>query len=73
MSAKCVYMCRLRNKSTKATISSIACISCCNRIHLIQCAKLSFKITINKKKVKYSICVESDNNVIEELLRKSFE
>ena len=32
MFAKWVYLCEVCNKSTKATITSIACVSCCNWI-----------------------------------------
>ena len=62
MSAKWVYVCRVCNKSMKATTPSVACVSCCSWIHLKQCAKLSFKEAMEKKKtLKCLICVESGN------------
>ena len=67
MSAKWVYVCGVCNKYMKATTPSIACVSCCNWIHLKQCAKLSFKEAMGKKKIFKCLIVESDN-VIKELL-----
>ena len=68
MPPKWAYVCGVCNKSMKATTQSIACVSCCNWIHLKQCAKLSFKEAMEKKKsFKCLICVESDN-VSKELL-----
>ena len=67
MSAKLVYVCGVCNNYMKATTLSIACVSCCNWIHLKQCAKLSFKEAMGKKKIFKCLIVKSDN-VSKELL-----
>ena len=68
MSAKWVYLCGVCKKSMKATTSSITCVSC------YSVPSYHLKKIWRRKKIKLSISVESDNNLIKELLiNKSFE
>ena len=61
MASKWLYVCGVCQKSMKPTAPSIACTSFFHWIHLKQCAKLSFKEALEKKKsFVCSVCIKEE-------------